>query len=190
MKTGRNISNAGFSMLELIIVIALMAILVGTATISASVITGKKVSQCAESIISTMEYARVLTLGKAQNQVECVLTHDVANKNYIIIVYQGGNEVSRKVMEEDDVQIQVFFDGGSTGYVLSDITPSGVAGGVVGSPTTGLFIQYNRASGAFTPQTNQVGGVTKDYCSSIQVSNSNRTITIQCVGKTGKITTN
>lgn len=190
MKTGRNNSNAGFSMIELVIVIALMAILISTATISVSVITGRKVTECAESIISTMENARVITLGKAQNQVECVLTHDVANKKYILITYQSGEELSRKEIEEEGMQIQVFFDGESAGYALSDITPYGVAGGVTGSPDTGLFIQFNRASGAFMEQTNQVGGVAKSYCSRIQVSNSNRTIEIQCIGKTGKITTN
>lgn len=177
-------------MIELVIVIALMAILISMAALSASVITGKKVSQCAETISSTLERARVLTLGKAQNQVECVLTYDATADTYVLITYQGGEEQYRKEIEAGGIQIQVFFDGESTGYALGDIAPSGVAGGGTGSPTNGLFIQYDRSSGAFVEQTNQVGGTVKNYCSRIQVSNSKRSVEIQCVGKTGKITTN
>lgn len=74
MRTGRKSNNGGFSLVELIIVIAIMAILVGVMAISASSLTGRKVKKCADEIVSTIERTRVLTLGKEQNDVECVLT--------------------------------------------------------------------------------------------------------------------
>lgn len=43
MRTGRKSNNGGFSLVELIIVIAIMAILVGVMAISASSLTGRKV---------------------------------------------------------------------------------------------------------------------------------------------------
>ena len=190
MKTGRKSKNAGFTMLELIIVVALMAILVGMFTISSSTLTKRKVSSCAEAIVSTMERARVLTLGKAQNDVECVLTYDAGSDCYVLLTYQGDAEVGRKEIAAGNLQIQVYFDGEASGYALNDITPSGEAGGVSGSPTTGLYVMFDRASGAFEEQTNQIAGSVKDYCSKIVVANSSRTIEIQCIGKTGKITTN
>lgn len=42
MRTGRKSNNGGFSLVELIIVIAIMAILVGVMAISASSLTGRK----------------------------------------------------------------------------------------------------------------------------------------------------
>lgn len=190
MRTGKNNSNAGFTMLELIIVIALMAILVGMFTISSSVITKRKVTSCAETIVSTMERARVLTLGKKQNEVECVLTYDGSGDCYVLLTYQGDVEVDRKEIDADNIQIQVYFDGDATGYGLSEIGPSGHAGGVAGSPTEGLFILFDRASGKFVEQTNQVAGTAKNYCNKIIVSNSSRSVEIQCVSLTGKIMTN
>ena len=53
MRTGRKSNNGGFSLVELIIVIAIMAILVGVMAISASSLTGRKVKKCADEIVST-----------------------------------------------------------------------------------------------------------------------------------------
>lgn len=74
MRTGRNNKNGGFSLVELIIVVAIMAIVVGVIGLSVGTLTGRKIAKCADEIVSTLERARVLTLGKEQNQVEFVLT--------------------------------------------------------------------------------------------------------------------
>ena len=71
MKTGRKNKNSGFSLVELIIVIAIMAMLVGVMATSVGTLTGKG-QKCADEIVTTIERTRVLTLGKEQNQVECV----------------------------------------------------------------------------------------------------------------------
>lgn len=42
MKTGRNNSNRGYSLVELIVVIAIMAILVGVFSISVGSLSGRK----------------------------------------------------------------------------------------------------------------------------------------------------
>ena len=73
MRTGRNNKNGGFSLVELIIVVAIMAIVVGVIGLSVGTLTGRKTAKCADEIVSTLERARVLTLGKEQNQVEFVL---------------------------------------------------------------------------------------------------------------------
>lgn len=188
MKTGRNNSNAGFSIIELLIVMAIMGILAGTLTIGASVLTGKKVMECTETIVEAVENAKVLTLGKEQNQVECVLTYDATMEKYIVITYKRGKECAREQVDAEGISIVVYFDGEAMGYNLADISAAGMAGGATGSPSSGLFVLFNRASGAFVEKTNQVGGTVKDYCTCIEVSNTRRTQNIRCVGKTGKIT--
>lgn len=117
MRTGRNNKNGGFSLVELIIVVAIMAIVVGVIGLSVGTLTGRKIAKCADEIVSTLERARVLTLGKEQNQVEFVLT-DVSGE-YHAQIYQGGTKVSDRIVGKDPITIQVYFDDDSTPYNLS-----------------------------------------------------------------------
>ena len=121
MRTGRKSNNGGFSLVELIIVIAIMAILVGVMAISASSLTGRKVKKCADEIVSTIERTRVLTLGKEQNDVECVLTYE--GKEYHAKIYQKGTLVSDRIVGKDPIDIKVYFEDGAsaTGYTLAKI---------------------------------------------------------------------
>ncbi len=89
MKTGRKNNNSGFSLVELIIVIAIMAVLVGVMATSITSLTGRKVRKCADEIVTTLERTRVLTLGKEQNQVECVISYNDTTKEYTAQIRQG-----------------------------------------------------------------------------------------------------
>ena len=98
MKTGRKNNNSGFSLVELIIVIAIMAVLVGVMATSITSLTGRKVRKCADEIVTTLERTRVLTLGKEQNQVECVISYNDTTKEYTAQIRQGDVEVSNRVL--------------------------------------------------------------------------------------------
>lgn len=183
MRTGRNNKNGGFSLVELIIVVAIMAIVVGVMGLSVGTLTGRKIAKCADEIVSTLERARVLTLGKEQNQVEFVLT-DVSGE-YHAQIYQGGTKVSDRIVGKDPITIQVYFDDDSIPYNLSQLK------GTLpyASATDGLHLVFNRASGAFEEKTCAAADADKDYCKKIVISNGTgtRTITITTVGITGKI---
>lgn len=183
MRTGRNNKNGGFSLVELIIVVAIMAIVVGVIGLSVGTLTGRKIAKCADEIVSTLERARVLTLGKEQNQVEFVLT-DVSGE-YHAQIYQGGTKVSDRIVGKDPITIQVYFDDDSTPYNLSQLK------GTLpyASATDGLHLVINRASGAFEEKTCAAADADKDYCKKIVISDKNgtRTITVTTVGRTGKI---
>lgn len=187
MRTGRNNKNKGYSLIELVVVIAIMAILVGVFAISVSSLSGRKVNKCADEIVSTLERARVLTLGKEQNQVEFRLYYESTAKEYRAQIYQGGTLVSDRVVGKEPIEIKVVFEGDTTKYDLKAQTIKGTAPYVTtGVGAEGLFLVFNRSSGAFEPGTNTVGD-TKDYCSKIIISGGNRTIEITPVGRTGKI---
>ena len=181
MRTGRNNKNGGFSLVELIIVVAIMAIVVGVIGLSVGTLTGRKTAKCADEIVSTLERARVLTLGKEQNQVEFVLT-DVSGE-YHAQIYQGGTKASDRIVGKDPITIQVYFANDNKAYSLSELKgtlPYATA-------TGGLHLVFNRASGAFEEKTCAANDVVKDYCDKIVISNGTRTITITTVGRTGKI---
>ena len=190
MRTGKKSNNQGFSLVEMIIVIAIMAIVVTTAGLSISVVSGRKVKKCADEIVSTIERARVLALGKDQGQVEFILSHD-ADGDYHAKIYQGSNAsddpVSDRIVGKTPIEIQVFFsDGATDAYKLEDIsgsTPHAIH--AVGEK--GLRLVFNRASGAFEKGTNVAGSDTKTYCDKIVVTGNGRIIEITTVGPTGKI---
>ena len=175
MKTGRKNNNSGFSLVELVIVIAIMAVLVGVMATSITSLTGRKVRKCADEIVTTLERTRVLTLGKEQNRVECVISYNDTTKEYTAQIRQGDVEVSNRVLGKEPIDIKVYFEGDSTGYSLTELK--------------GSDSLFNRASGAFEKDTCTANNVLKEYCQKIVVSNGTRTIEITTVGKTGKILT-
>lgn len=188
MKTGRKNNNSGFSLVELIIVIAIMAVLVGVMATSITSLTGRKVRKCADEIVTTLERTRVLTLGKEQNRVECVISYNDTTKEYTAQIRQGDVEVSNRVLGKEPIDIKVYFEGDSTGYSLTELKGSDSLLPYVSS-SKGLHLVFNRASGAFEKDTCTANNVLKEYCQKIVVRNGTRIIEITTVGKTGKILT-
>ena len=180
MKTGRKNNNSGFSLVELIIVIAIMAVLVGVMATSITSLTGRKVRKCADEIVTT--------LGKEQNQVECVISYNDTTREYMAQIRQGDVEVSNRVLGKEPIDIKVYFEGDSTGYSLTKLKGSDSLLPYVSS-SKGLHLVFNRASGAFEKDTCTANNVLKEYCQKIVVSNGTRNIEITTVGKTGKILT-
>jgi len=180
----RKCDNSGFSLVELIIVVAILAIVVGGLTLSLSVVSNRKVLKCADEIAATIERARVMTLGKAQNDVECIISFDGSDNTYHAVIIQGGSEVSDREVGEAPIAVTVYFDNDTVGYTLDNIKGDAPAN----DTSAGLHILFNRSSGAFVEGTN-IAGTEKKYCSKIVVSGGNREVEINTVGRTGKITT-
>ena len=193
MRTGRKSNNQGFSLVELVIVMAIMAIVVTTVGLSISLVSGRKVKKCADEIVSTIERTRVLSLGKDQGQVEFILSQD-ASGDYHVRIYQGSNAsdgpILDRVVGKDPIEVKVIFSGETEADAveLGDIvgnSPHAIHAAGEG----GLRLIFNRASGAFEKGTNAVGGAggVKTYCDKIVVTGNGRTIEITTVGPTGKI---
>ena len=188
MKTGRKSNNQGFSLVELVIVMAIMAIVVTTVGLSISLVSGRKVKKCADEIVSTIERTRVLALGKEQGQVEFILSQDTSG-DYHVRIYQGSNAsdapVQDRIVGKDPIEIKVLFSDGTETALgsISGNTPHAIH--AVGE--NGLRLIFNRASGAFEKGTNAIGSDVKTYCDKIVVTGSGRRIEITTVGATGKI---
>ena len=61
-------NNGGFSLVELIVVIAISVVLIGAATISIRSVMGVEVKQCARNIESIINKTRVTTMGERTAQ--------------------------------------------------------------------------------------------------------------------------
>ena len=189
MRTGRKSNNQGFSLVELVIVMAIMAIVVTTVGLSISLVSGRKVKKCADEIVSTIERTRVLSLGKDQGQVEFILSQDDASGDYHVRIYQGSNAsdgpILDRVVGKDPIEVKVIFSGETEAVELGDIVGNSPHA-IHASGEKGLRLIFNRASGAFEKGTNVAGDV-KTYCDKIVVTGNGRTIEITTVGPTGKI---
>lgn len=189
MRTGRKSNNQGFSLVEMIIVIAIMAIMITTVGLSLSLVSGRKVKKCADEIVSTIERTRVLSLGKDQGQVEFILSQDASSGEYHVRIYQGSNAsdapVQDRIVGKDPIEIKVLFSDRTEAALgsISGNTPHAIHA----AGENGLRLIFNRASGAFEKGTNAIGSDVKTYCDKIVVTGSGRTIEITTVGATGKI---
>lgn len=182
MRTGKNNKNQGFSIVELVVVIAIMALVTAGVGISVSSLNGSKVKKCADELVSAMESARVMTLGKEQNAVEAILYQE-ADGGIRVKTLRNNTVIAERELGESPIEIKVYFDNEATSYGLADIAGNSPTG----NTEAGLHIMFNRSSGAFVEKTNKAGGAEKDYCTKVEVTGQGRTIEINMVGKTGKI---
>ena len=76
-------NNNGYSLVELIIVIVIMALLTGTAFLSISIIFGASAKTCANDIKEALAENKVTAMGKSEAKVE--IYRDASDNNVYII---------------------------------------------------------------------------------------------------------
>lgn len=181
-----NNKNGGFSLVELIVVIAIMAVLTGIASMSLASVMGLSVKQCARDIQSAANHTRVSTLGKD----EVIMTITKGNKAksseayYCTIVTKDGlgktTENEEKIGKSNLGITYVLCD--SKGNKTSDITLD---------DTHSLTIKFNRGTGAMAPCMKSDGSSGGDYyCMQIKVKKNSTEKIISFYPETGKVSLN
>ena len=181
-----NNKNGGFSLVELIVVIAIMAVLTGIASMSLASVMGVSVKQCARDIQSAANQTRVSTLGKD----EVIMTITKGNKAkaseayYCTIVTKDGlgktTENEEKIGKSNLDITYVLSD--SKGNKTSDITLD---------DTHSLTIKFNRGTGAMAPCMKSDGSSGGDYyCMQIKVKKNSTEKIISFYPETGKVSLN
>lgn len=181
-----NNKNGGFSLVELIVVIAIMAVLTGIASMSLASVMGISVKQCARDIQSAANQTRVSTLGKD----EVIMTITKGNKAksseayYCTIVTKDGlgktTENEEKIGKSNLDITYVLSD--SKGNKTSDITLD---------DTHSLTIKFNRGTGAMAPCMKSDGSSGGDYyCMQIKVKKNSTEKIISFYPETGKVSLN
>lgn len=178
-------NNRGYSLVELIVVIAILAIVAGTLTVILPM-NGPKVKECATTIEGALKETRTDVLSRESAYM--TLGMDASGKKYEISI-SGKNKV---YVGDSGTTIRVYYqmeDGTvpSTNYFDIDTGHQ-------------LILSYNRASGAFRPMISTVNGdgsvtyvectesgVTQNcYCTKIEVSRGSKTMNVNLVRDTGK----
>ena len=181
-----NNKNGGFSLVELIVVIAIMAVLTGIASMSLASVMGVSVKQCARDIQSAANQTRVSTLGKD----EVIMTITKGNKAksseayYCTIVTKDG---LGKTTENEEKIVKSNLD---ITYVLSD-SKGNKTSDITLDDTHSLTIKFNRGTGAMAPCMKSDGSSGGDYyCMQIKVKKNSTEKIISFYPETGKVSLN
>ena len=161
-KDNQKLNNKGLSLIELIVVLAILAVIGGIIVLSTSVATNKHVSSCAERLASSLEQTRSLVMGKQSGYIE--ITQSPGDYVYVQMTIDGnlyGNRVS------------VGHQGLTVNYVRKDGSTGTLSAG------SGLKIYFSRNGGV----RNDMG----DQITKFTVTNGSRTVDVNIDLFTGRV---
>lgn len=164
-------NNRGMSLVEVIIVVAILSIVAGGITLGVGFITGKPADECANKLRAALQSNRMTTMGKLSAEL---LIYGNADGVWVVEVIDGTAKNPVKI-GSSGVEIKIKTSGGGESS-LNTGTPTPET-----LPNTPLRISFNRGSGAFNPLPG--GG----YCTEIVISKGNTVKTLKLYYLTGKI---
>ena len=163
-------TNKGITLVELVIVVAILGILLGFASYNAFVINGYRARQCKNNLATAISELKVRTLSKAAKTGDIYMEiYDDGKAIYSKVHYKTGEDEPKLIAK----RVKVRYGSG----------PSSVT--AVGAEGSGLIITYNRSTGAFV---DNVGGSypvsTTKY---IGCSFGDKVYELELVPETGKV---
>jgi len=173
-------NNKGFSLLELIIVIAIMGVALFFGAVQADVIFGYSAKEARSKINTSLESLRVSCLSKSRSSATTV-TDGTNPLDIYMELYQEGNGIYYVRYHEE-----------GSDDVVSKLNPRAISikyqlrGGVlqdIGAKGHGLVMAYDRTTGGFIPQ----GTGTDDVVKNIVCSTGKKTYELELMPATGKV---
>ena len=176
-------NNKGFSLMELIVVIAILGVVIGYIGVRANVIFGYSAKEARTKIYSSLENLRVSALSKSRSSADTIKSGGGLNPelDIYIEIYQEGNGIYYVSYHEDGLDDVVNKLGPKSiliQYELKDGTTH-----LVGNKGDGLFLAYNRSTGGFIPQ----GTGATNTVNKIITSSADKTYVLDLMPSTGKV---
>lgn len=139
----KELDNKGYSLLEVIIVAAILSVLLGVVFVGIKLINGRPVEECAKKIETSLKNNRVTTMGK----LSASIMYGIDSENYVYMKETiNGVETTQRIGEKG-IEVYYSLDGGAT---WADLNPSRTytvnfdrsTGGVRGLPTTTTKVMF------------------------------------------------
>ena len=113
-------NNKGYSLLEAVVIIAILGVLTGFIATSTGLFDGRRVKACADSVSSLMDKVRLANLGKDEVSLTIYKDSDKAIKAKIVTKVKLRNDVvtEREFIEDvsnDNVEMSYSTDTGTEG---------------------------------------------------------------------------
>ena len=167
-------NNNGYSLVEIIIVIAIMAILTGGVFFSINMVFGANAKTCANDLKNAISQCKVNTMGKSDAALEiyrdssnqCIYAKQCIKESY------GWQAKEPEKISNAKVYVTYTTDG--TNFQELDDSKS-------------IFIGFDRSSGSFREGTNPNSGMTDPIYSGFFVGGGGRKYDIELVKLTGKV---
>lgn len=167
----KKLNDRGFTLVELIVVVAILGILSGVMSYSVNQIFSSQARKFADEYDALLTQCRVSTLSGAAAPTYVMLCQD-SGGTYYGVLYEGGTEVSRKKLGGDNLSCTFTYGSGTgTTAAISD--------------SQSLCIGYNRSTGAFLTLNSVGSGLNTGLsgnCTKVCVADK---ITITLVPSTG-----
>ena len=132
------LNNKGYSLLEAIVIIAILGVLTGFMATSSGLFDGRRVKACADSVSSLLDKVRMANLGKDEVTLTIYKDTDQAIKAKIVTKIMSRNDSITKTFIEDVSNDNVEMSY-STDISGSAENPAGAAG---------MVFNFNRNTGA------------------------------------------
>lgn len=162
-------NNRGFSYVEFILVIAIMAIMVGIAALSMGLVNRANVNRGIEKVGSSLNQARNSAMAKGYVRGTFEITR-VGDTYYYFV----GDANST---EKDNLKDTLISSPATVGYY---VVIDGTETLIPITATNPLVIQYNQSTGAFRPMADG------NYCTGIVLTNGDKEAVIRLYPETGK----
>lgn len=180
-------NQKGFSLIELIVVIAVMGILSVTGLLSLSLVTGQNIKGCVSDIESCISETKVQSMSRANAGLMLYAKSDgiyarlyVGTKEPRELTAAEWESVEEQKIGKRGISISFKTDGGGE-------IPLQEGGSLLDNS---LILSFDRSSGAFkTLRQGTVSGVTinaGEYCTAIILESGQRSMQITLIPQTGK----
>lgn len=165
MKKMKKMNDRGFSLVELMVVIGIIAVVLGAFTYGYSIISNKQVDQCAKKLQSTLDSTRNTAMGKSS--VDLKISYE-SGKIIAVRVINGDTANAKRIeLGDGDLSVTYYFNNGSSKTLAAEAIDK---------------ISFDRASGSLKAYTGSL------YINKISISNGRKNIDINIDKLTGRVT--
>ncbi len=168
-------NNLGMSLVEIIIVIAILAVIAGSIGLGIGLITGKPAEKCAKKLNAIMQNNRMTTMGKLSARLEIYIDAEgyICVNEYVETAGEGEKVTTTRIGEKG-VLLRYKISGEPDFRDLNAAMPP-------------LIISFNRSSGAFHDLSAMGPTYAGKYCIEIEISKGDTVKLLKLSYLTGKI---
>ena len=173
----RKQDNRGMSLVEIIIVVAIMSIFIGTVGYGLSMISGKPAEECGQKLLSALQHTRTITMGKKDTTITIFMDAEERIAVKEVAVKLLDNDGNTTTEERESVV-------GAKGVAVICTMSDGSTVNITGTNTVEL--KFDRGSGAL--RSTRVNGIDNStVCTLITISKGDKIRYITITPVTGKL---